>query len=160
MSKNTTNATTNNENAIATVNTTNAIATTENKTNAIATVSSNSEKVNKLLSLDELKKFVTNELVKVEKPNKLIFCNGSYVGITDFSANIKTRDKKYIVYCNNDNYALITSNKSIKTIATVKNRQCTGTDTTHRNNELHFDDMKSLKSAFELVIKNQFALAK
>ena len=154
MSKNT------NKNEIATVNTTNAIATIENKTNAIATVSSNSEKSNKLLSLDELKKFVTNELVKVEKPNKLIFCNGSYVGITDFSANIKTRDKKYIVYCNNDNYALITNTKTIKTIATVKNRQCSGTDTTHRNNELHFDDMKSLKSAFELVIKNQFAIAK
>ena len=148
---NTTNATTNNETAIVTI---------ENKTNAIANVSSNSEKINKLLSLDELKKFVTNELVTVEKPNKLIFCNGSYVGITDFSANIKTRDKKYIVYCNNDNYALITSNKSIKTIATVKNRQCSGTDTTHRNNELHFDDMKSLKNAFKLVIKNQFAIAK
>ena len=160
MSKNKTNATTNNENVIATVNTTNAIATTENKTNAIVTVSSNSEKVNKLLSLDELKKFVTNELVKVEKPNKLIFCDGSYVGITDFSANIKTRDKKYIVYCNNDNYALITSNKSIKTIATVKNRQCSDVDVKHRNNELHFDDMKSLKSAFELVIKNTFAIAK
>ena len=154
MSKNT------NKNEITTVNTTNAIATTENKTNAIATVSSNSEKTNKLLALDELKKFVTNELVTVEKPNKLIFCNGSYVGITDFSANIKTRDKKYIVYCNNDNYALITSNKSVKTIATVKNRQCSGTDTTHRNNELHFDDMQSLKNAFKLVIKNQFAIAK
>ena len=153
MSKTTTNTN-------ATVNKTNAIATIENKTNAIATVSSNSEKINKLLSLDELKKFVTNELVTVEKPNKLIFCNGSYVGITDFSANIKLRDKKYIVYCNNDNYALITSNKSIKTIATVKNRQCSGTDTTHRNNELHFDDMKSLQSAFKLVIKNQFAIAK
>ena len=151
MSKNT------NKNEIATVNTTNAIATTNNE-NAIAI--SNSEKSNKLLSLDELKKFVTNELLTVEKPNKLIFCNGSYVGITDFSANIKTRDKKYIVYCNNDNYALITNTKTIKTIATVKNRQCTGTDTTHRNNELHFDDMKSLKSAFELVIKNTFAIAK
>ena len=92
MSKNT------NKNEVTTVNTINAIATTEN---AIAI--SNSEKSNKLLSLDELKKFVTNELVTVEKPNKLIFCNGSYVGITDFSANIKTRDKKYIVYCNNDN---------------------------------------------------------
>ena len=148
-----------NKNEIATVNTPNAIATIENTTNAIATTN-NSEKTNKLLSLDELKKFVTNELVTVEKPNKLIFCNGSYVGITDFSANIKTRDKKYIVYCNNDNYALITSNKSIKTITTVKNRQCSGTDTTHRNNELHFDDMQSLKSAFKLVIKNQFALAK
>ena len=148
---NTTNATTNNENAIATI---------ENKTNAIAIVSSNSEKINKLLSLDELKKFVLNELVLVEKPNKLINCNGSYVGITDFSANIKTRDKKYIVYCNNDNYALITSNKSIKTIATVKNRQCSSTDIKHRNNELHFDDMQSLKNAFKLVIKNQFAVAK
>lgn len=151
MKKNTTNA-------IATIN--NEVVKTENTTNAIATVSSNSEKINKLLSLDELKKFVTNELVKVEKPNKLINCDGSYVGITDFSANIKTRDKKYIVYCNNDNYALITSNKSIKTIATVKNRQCSGVDVKHRNNELHFDDMKSLKSAFELVIKNQFAIAK
>lgn len=148
MKKNTTNE-------IATVNTTNAIATTKT---AIAI--SNSEKSNKLLSLDELKKFVTNELVKVEKPNKLIHCDGSYVGITDFSANIKLRDKKYIVYCNNDNYALITSNKSIKTIATVKNRKCNSTDIKHRNNELHFDDMKSLKSAFELVIKNQFAIAK
>lgn len=148
MSKTTTNATTNN-----------AIATIENKTNAIATTNNN-EKTNKLLSLDELTKFVTNELVLVEKPNKLIHCDGSYVGITDFSANIKTRDKKYIVYCNNDNYSLITSNKSIKTIATVKNRQCSGTDTTHRNNELHFDDMQSLKNAFKLVIKNQFAIAK
>lgn len=132
---------------------------TTNTTNAIAT-KSNNEKTNKLLSLDELKKFVTNELVTVEKPNKLIHCDGSYVGITDFSANIKTRDKKYIVYCNNDNYALITSNKSIKTIATVKNRQCSGVDVTHRNNELHFDDMQSLKNAFKLVIKNQFAIAK
>ena len=146
MSKTTTNTT-----AITTINTTNELTTN---------AKSNSEKLNKLLSLDDLKKFVTNELVKVEKPNKLIFCNGSYVGITDFSANIKTRDKKYIVYCNNDNYALITSNKSIKTIATIKNRQCSGTDTTHRNNELHFNDMQSLKSAFELVIKNQFAIAK
>ena len=142
-------------NEIATVNTTNAIATTET---AIAI--SNSEKSNKLLSLDDLKKFVLNELVLVEKPNKLINSDGSYVGITDFSANIKTRDKKYIVYCNNDNYSLITNNKSIKTIATVKNRQCSGTDTTHRNNELHFDDMQSLKNAFKLVIKNQFAIAK
>ena len=145
----------NTTNEIATVNTTNAIATTET---AIAI--SNSEKSNKLLSLDELKKFVLNELVLVEKPNKLINCNGSYVGITDFSANIKTRDKKYIVYCNNDNYALITSNKSIKTIATVKNRQCSSTDIKHRNNELHFDDMQSLQNAFKLVIKNQFAIAK
>ena len=149
MSKNT------NKNEIATVNTNNAIATTEN---AIAT--SNNEKTNKLLALDELKKFVTNELIKVEKSNKLINCDGSYVGITDFSANIKIRDKKYIVYCNNDNYALITNNKSIKTIATVKHRQCSGVDVKHRNNELHFDDMKSLKSAFELVIKNTFAIAK
>ena len=120
MSKNTTNATTNNENAIATVNTTNAIATV-NTTNEIATTN-NSEKTNKLLSLDELKKFVTNELVKVEKPNKLINCDGSYVGITDFSANIKTRDKKYIVYCNNDNYALITNTKTIKTILQNNNK--------------------------------------
>lgn len=139
-------------------NTTNEIATV-NTTNEIATVN-NSEKSNKLLSLDELKKFVINELVLVEKPNKLIHSVGSYVGITDFSANIKTRDKKYIVYCNNDNYTLVTNNKSIKTIATVKNRQCTGTDITHRNNELHFDDMQSLKNAFKLVIKNQFAIAK
>ena len=147
---NTTNATTNNANAIATI---------ENKTNAIVTTN-NSEKTNKLLSLDELTKFVTNELVLVEKSNKLIHCDGSYVGITDFSANIKTRDKKYIVYCNNDNYALITSNKSIKTIATIKNRQCSSTDIKHRNNEIHFDDMQSLKNAFKLVIKNQFAVAK
>ena len=140
-------------------NTTNEIATV-NTTNAIATVTSNSEKTNKLLALDDLKKFVLNELILVEKPNKLINCDGSYVGITDFSANIKTRDKKYIVYCNNDNYALITSNKSIKTIATVKNRQCSGVDVKHRNNELHFDDMQSLKNAFKLVIKNQFAIAK
>ena len=150
MKKNTTNA-------IATIK--NEVVTTENTTNAIATTN-NSEKTNKLLSLDELTKFVTNELVLVEKPNKLIHCDGSYVGITDFSANIKTRDKKYIVYCNNDNYALITSNKSIKTIATVKNRQCSSTDIKHRNNELHFDDMQSLKNAFKLVIKNQFAIAK
>ena len=148
MSKNTTNA-------IATIK--NEVVTTENTTNA---TTNNSEKTNKLLSLDELTKFVTNELVLVEKPNKLIHCDGSYVGITDFSANIKTRDKKYIVYCNNDNYALITNTKPIKTIATVKNRQCSGTDTTHRNNELHFDDMQSLKNAFKLVIKNQFAIAK
>ena len=148
-----------NNTTIATTNNENAIATIENTTNAIATTN-NSEKTNKLLALDELKKFVTNELVKVEKPNKLINCDGSYVGITDFSANIKTRDKKYIVYCNNDNYALITSNKSIKTIATVKNRQCSGVDVKHRNNELHFDDMQSLKSAFEIVIKKQFAIAK
>ena len=156
MKKNTTNeiATIKNE-VVTTENTTNAIATTEN---VIAI--SNSEKSNKLLSLDDLKKFVTNELVMVEKPNKLIHCDGSYVGITDFSANIKTRDKKYIVYCNNDNYALITSTKSIKTIATVKNRQCNSTDIKHRNNELHFDDMQSLKNAFKLVIKNTFAIAK
>ena len=89
MKKNTTNE-------IATVNTTNAIATTENKTNAIATTENN-EKTNKILSLNEV------ELLFVECNVKPKFTDHKlYVGCgtksNTFSVNAKKT--KYNIYCN------------------------------------------------------------
>ena len=144
MKKNTTNE-------IATVNTTNAIATTENKTNAIATTENN-EKTNKILSLNEV------ELLFVECNVKPKFTDHKiYVGCgtksNTFSVNAKKT--KYNIYCNDDNFSLINALK-LKNIKCVKNGNSTDTV---RPNYIECKSTDELKKMLQVVLKNNDKIA-
>ena len=146
MKKNTTNA-------IATVNTTNAIATTEteNKTNAIATTENN-EKTNKILSLNEV------ELLFVECNVKPKFTDHKlYVGCgtksNTFSVN--TKQTKYNIYCNDDNFSLINALK-LKNVKCVKNGNSTDTV---RPNYIECKSTNELKTMLKTVLQNNDKIA-
>ena len=143
MKKNTTNAiaTTNNENAIATVNTTNAIATTENN-----------EKTNKILSLNEV------ELLFVECNVKPKFTDHKlYVGCgtksNTFSVN--TKQTKYNIYCNDDNFSLINALK-LKNVKCVKNGNSTDTV---RPNYIECKSTNELKTMLKTILQNNNKIA-
>ena len=146
MKKNTTNA-------IATVNTTNAIATTEteNKTNAIATTENN-EKTNKILSLNEV------ELLFVECNVKPKFTDHKlYVGCgtksNTFSVN--TKQTKYNIYCNDDNFSLINALK-LKNVKCVKNGNSTDTV---RPNYIECKSTNELKTMLKTILQNNNKIA-
>ena len=146
MNKNTTNATTN-----ATTNNANAITTIKNKTNAIATTENN-EKTNKILSLNEV------ELLFVECNVKPKFTDHKlYVGCgtksNTFSVNAKKT--KYNIYCNDDNFSLINSLK-LKNVKCVKNGNSTDTV---RPNYIECKSTNELKTMLNTILQNNNKIA-
>lgn len=145
MSKNT------NKNEIATVNTTNAIATTENKTNAIATTENN-EKTNKILPLNEIKSLFVECGITPKYTD-----NTNYVGCgtksNTFSVNVKKT--KYNIYCNDDNFSLINALK-LKNIKCVKNGNSTDTV---RPNYIECKSTNELKTMLKTVLQNNNKIA-
>ena len=142
MNKNTTNATTNNANAIT---------TTKNKTNAIATTENN-EKTNKILSLNEV------ELLFVECNVKPKFTDHKlYVGCgtksNTFSVNAKKT--KYNIYCNDDNFSLISA-LNFNNTKCVKNGN--STDTT-RPNYIECTSTNELKTMLNTILQNNNKIA-
>ena len=85
-------------------NTTNEIATV-NKTNAIVTTENN-EKTNKILSLGEVEKLFVECNVKPKFTDHKLYV-GCGTKSNTFSVNAK--QTKYNIYCNDDNYALISA---------------------------------------------------
>ena len=151
MSKNT------NKNEIATVNTTNAIATiknevvtTENTTNAIATT--NNEKTNKILSLDEVTKLFVDCNVKPKFTDHKLYV-GCGTKSNTFSVNAKKT--KYNIYCNDDNFSLINALK-LKNVKCVKNGN--STDTT-RPNYIECKSTNELKTMLKTVLQNNDKIA-
>ena len=158
MKKNTTNeiATIKNE-VVTTKNTTNEIATiknevvtTKNTTNEIATT--NNEKTNKILSLNEV------ELLFVECNVKPKFTDHKlYVGCgtksNTFSVNAKKT--KYNIYCNDDNFSLISSLK-LKNVKCVKNGNSTDTV---RPNYIECKSTNELKTMLNTILQNNNKIA-
>lgn len=132
-------------------NTTNEIATV-NTTNEIATVKSNSEKTNKILSLDEVTKlFVECGITPKFTDHKL------YVGCgtrsNTFSVNAKKT--KYNIYCDDDNYALISALNCNNTKC-IKNGN--STDTT-RPHYIECTSTTVLKKMLQVVLQNNNKIA-
>ena len=144
MKKNTTNE-------IATVNTTNAIATTENKTNAIATIENN-EKTNKILSLNEVESLFVECNVKPKFTDHKLYV-GRGTKSNTFSVNAKKA--KYNIYCNDDNFSLINALK-LKNVKCVKNGN--STDTT-RPNYIECKSTNELKTMLKTVLQNNDKIA-
>ena len=144
MKKNTTNE-------IATVNTTNAIATTENKTNAIATTENN-EKTNKILSLDEVTKLFVECNVKPKFTDHKLYV-GCGTKSNTFSVNAKKT--KYNIYCDDDNFSLINALK-LKNIKCVKNGNSTDTV---RPNYIECKSTTELKTMLKTVLQNNDKIA-
>ena len=135
MSKNT------NKNEIATVNTTNEIAITENN-----------EKTNKILPLNEIKSlFVECGITPKYTDQK------NYVGCgtksNTFSVNVKKT--KYNIYCNDDNFSLINALK-LKNIKCVKNGNSTDTV---RPNYIECKSTNELKTMLKTVLQNNNKIA-
>ena len=135
-------------------NTTNEIATV-NTTNEIATVKSNSEKSNKVLSLDEIKTLFVECGITPKYTD-----NTNYVGCgtksNTFSVNVKKT--KYNIYCNNDNFTLINALK-LKNVVCIENGN--SVDKT-RPNYIECKSTNELKKMLQVVLKNndKIALAK
>ena len=140
MSKNT------NKNEIATVN--NAIATTEN---AIATTENN-EKTNKILSLDEVTQLFVECNVKPKFTDHKLYV-GCGTKSNTFSVNAKKT--KYNIYCDDDNYALISALNCNNTKC-VKNGN--STDTT-RPHYIECTSTAVLKKMLKTVLQNNDKIA-
>ena len=145
MSKNT------NKNEIATVNTTNAIATTENNANAIATTENN-EKTNKILSLNEVESLFVECNVKPKFTDHKLYV-GCGTKSNTFSVNAKKT--KYNIYCNDDNFALINALK-LKNIKCVKNGNSTDTV---RPNYIECKSTNELKTMLKTILQNNNKIA-
>ena len=139
---NTTNATTNNENAIAII---------ENKTNAIATTENN-EKTNKILSLDEVSKLFIECNVKPKFTDHKLYV-GCGTKSNTFSVNAKKT--KYNIYCNADNFSLINT-LTLKNVKCVKNGN--STDTT-RPHYIECTSTEVLKKMLQIVLQNNDKIA-
>lgn len=144
MKKNTTNE-------IATVNTTNAIATIENKTNAIATTENN-EKTNKILSLNEVESLFVECNVKPKFTDHKLYV-GCGTKSNTFSVNAKKT--KYNIYCDDDNFSLINALK-LKNIKCVKNGNSTDTV---RPNYIECKSTNELKTMLKTVLQNNDKIA-
>ena len=132
-------------------NTTNEIATV-NTTNEIATVKSNSEKSNKILSLDEVKTLFVECGITPKYTD-----NTNYVGCgtksNTFSVNAKKT--KYNIYCNDDNFSLINALK-FKNVKCVKNGNSTDTV---RPNYIECKSTNELKTMLKTVLQNNDKIA-
>ena len=136
---NTTNATTEN----------NAIATTEN--NAIATTENN-EKTNKILSLNEVESLFVECNVKPKFTDHKLYV-GCGTKSNTFSVNAK--QKKYNIYCNDDNFSLINALK-LKNVKCVKNGNSTDTV---RPNYIECKSTNELKTMLKTVLQNNDKIA-
>ena len=131
------------------VTTNNAIATTEN--NAIATTENN-EKTNKILSLDEVSKLFVECNVKPKFTDHKLYV-GCGTKSNTFSVNAK--QKKYNIYCNDDNYALISA-LNFNNTKCVKNGN--STDTT-RPNYIECKSTNELKTMLKTILQNNDKIA-
>ena len=145
MSKNT------NKNEIATVNTTNAIATTENKTNAIATIENN-EKTNKILSLNEVESLFVECNVKPKFTDHKLYVG---CGTKSNTFSVNTKQTKYNIYCNDDNFSLINALK-LKNVKCVKNGNSTDTV---RPNYIECKSTNELKTMLKTILQNNNKIA-
>ena len=143
MKKNTTNE-------IATVNTTNEIATV-NTTNEIATTN-NSEKTNKILSLNEVESLFVECNVKPKFTDHKLYV-GCGTKSNTFSVNAK--QKKYNIYCNDDNFSLINTLK-LKNVKCVKNGNSTDTV---RPNYIECKSTDELKTMLKTILQNNDKIA-
>ena len=144
MKKNTTNA-------ITTVNTTNAIATTENKTNAIATTDNN-EKTNKILSLNEVESLFVECNVKPKFTDHKLYVG---CGTKSNTFSVNSKQTKYNIYCNDDNFSLINALK-LKNVKCVKNGNSTDTV---RPNYIECKSTNELKTMLKTVLQNNDKIA-
>ena len=130
-------------------NTTNA--TTENKINAIATTENN-EKTNKILSLDEVSKLFVECNVKPKFTDHKLYV-GCGTKSNTFSVNAKKT--KYNIYCDDDNYALISA-LNLNNTKCIKNGN--STDTT-RPHYIECTSTTVLKKMLQIVLKNNDKIA-
>ena len=143
MSKNT------NKNEITTVN--NANATTENKTNAIATTENN-EKTNKILSLNEVESLFVECNVKPKFTDHKLYVG---CGTKSNTFSVNTKQTKYNIYCNDDNFSLINELK-LKNVKCVKNGNSTDTV---RPNYIECKSTDELKTMLKTILQNNNKIA-
>ena len=122
-------------------NTTNEIATTEN-----------SEKTNKILSLDEITKLFVECNVKPKFTDHKLYV-GCGTKSNTFSVNAKKT--KYNIYCNDDNYALISA-LNLNNTKCIKNGN--STDTT-RPHYIECTSTEVLKKMLQIVLQNNDKIA-
>ena len=134
-----------NKNEITTVNTTNEIAT-------VNTTNENNEKTNKVLPLNEIKSLFVECGITPKYTD-----NTNYVGCgtksNTFSVNAKKT--KYNIYCNDDNFSLITALK-LKNVKCVKNGNSTDTV---RPNYIECKSTNELKTMLKTVLQNNNKIA-
>ena len=131
----------NTTNEIATVNTTNEIATTNNN-----------EKTNKILSLGEVEKLFVECNVKPKFTDHKLYV-GCGTKSNTFSVNAK--QKKYNIYCNDDNFSLINTLK-LKNVKCVKNGNSTDTV---RPNYIECKSTDELKTMLKTILQNNDKIA-
>lgn len=126
--------------------------TTVNTTNAIATVKPNSEKTNKVLSLDEVKKLFVECGITPKYTD-----NTNYIGCgtksNTFSVNVKKT--KYNIYCNNDNFTLVSALKLKNTLCVANGNSVDKT----RPNYIECKSTNELKSMLKVVLQNNSKIA-
>ena len=134
MKKNTTNE-------IATVNTTNEIATTNN-----------CEKTNKILSLTEVESLFVECNVKPKFTDHKLYVG---CGTKSNTFSVNTKQTKYNIYCNDDNFSLINALK-LKNVKCVKNGNSTDTV---RPNYIECKSTNELKTMLQIVLQNNDKIA-
>ena len=139
----------NTKNEIATVN--NAIATIENKTNAIATTENN-EKTNKILSLNEVESLFVECNIKPKFTDHKLYVG---CGTKSNTFSVNSKQTKYNIYCNDDNFSLITALK-LKNVKCVKNGNSTDTV---RPNYIECKSTNELKTMLKTVLQNNDKIA-
>ena len=127
----------------------------KNTTNEIATVNTtneNNEKTNKVLPLNEIKSLFVECGITPKYTD-----NTNYVGCgtksNTFSVNAK--QTKYNIYCNDDNFSLITALK-LKNVKCVKNGNSTDTV---RPNYIECKSTNELKTMLKTVLQNNDKIA-
>ena len=134
MKKNTTNE-------ITTVNTTNEIATTENN-----------EKTNKILSLSEVESLFVECNVKPKFTDHKLYVG---CGTKSNTFSVNTKKTKYNIYCDDDNYALISALNCNNTKC-VKNGNSTDTV---RPNYIECKSTNELKTMLKTILQNNNKIA-
>ena len=132
-------------------NTTNEIATV-NTTNEIATVKSNSEKTNKILSLNEVESLFVECNVKPKFTDHKLYV-GCGTKSNTFSVNAKKT--KYNIYCDDDNYALISA-LNFNNTKCIKNGNSTDTV---RPNYIECKSTDELKTMLKTILQNNNKIA-
>ena len=132
--------------------TVNAIATTENKTNAIATVSSNSEKTDKVFTVNSVKQLFIECGVtpKFSDSKHYVGC-----GTRSNTFSVNTHKKSCSIYCSNDVFNLFDT-KKFKQCDFVRGGN--SVDKT-RPNYIGCNSINDLKSLLKIVLANNEKIA-
>ena len=128
-----------------------AFNTLLSKTNAIVTTENN-EKTNKILSLNEVESLFVECNVKPKFTDHKLYV-GCGTKSNTFSVNAK--QKKYNIYCNDDNYALISA-LNLNNTKCIKNGN--STDTT-RPHYIECTSTAVLKKMLQIVLQNNDKIA-